>query len=332
MDSDTYEEMNIQMALNELEILDNELTKLDSEYLRKKYHKLALKWHPDKNKHINATSKFQKITDSYNYLLKNLELTAIKEINECDLETNVKSTSNIYIDILSSFILTLLKGSYNEILLNIIKDIVLGYETISLTYLRSKFETLDKQQCIELYQLLYKYKHILYISNNILEFVSLIIQEKYVTMGEKSNSERIVILRPLIMDMLEHNIYKLMVDDNLYLVPLWHNELYFDAPDGSEIVVLCQPNTPSNITIDENNNIYYDKSIEINNELKQLMTNEKCVNIDIGGRIYSIPLEKLYLKTEQIYIFEKQGISHISENDIYNIKSKADVIVKIHLV
>ena len=245
------------------------------------------------------------------------------------LNTFVSLDSKNYIDILSNFVSSLFsetkKETYNDLFLNIIKEISLGYDVITLTYLRKKFEELDKQKAIELYQLLYKYKNILYISNEILELVSLIIKEKY-------KNDRIFILKPSLKDIIEHNIYKLYVDQELYLVPLWHNELYFDSPNGSDIIVLCQPKLPSNINIDENNNIYYEIFIQIENELSNLIKNDKFVSIELGDKWFSIPLNKLHLKEEQLYIFKGQGISQILENNIYNINFKSDIIIKIILI
>ena len=326
MNSDN-DKMNIQKALDELEISLNEieLTKLDQEYIKKKYHKLALKWHPDKNNDDSANAKFQKINEAYDYLSNELYiLNGVSNTNDPFVSSNDSKESKIYIDILSNFISSLVKGSYNEMLFNIIREISLGYEVITLTYLRKKFEDLDKQKAIELYQLLYKYNNILYISNDTLELVSLIIKEKY-------KNDSVFILKPNLKDIIEHNIYKLYVDDELYLVPLWHNELYFDAPDGSEIIVLCQPKLGSNINIDENNNIYYETSIKVD---INLIKNEKFVSIEIGEKWFTIPLNKLYIKEEQIYIFKEQGIAQIpsDQKDIYNVSNKGDIIVKIRLI
>lgn len=45
---------------------------LDKCNLKKAWSNYALKWHPDKNKSENATQKFQKGLESYNYLKNNI--------------------------------------------------------------------------------------------------------------------------------------------------------------------------------------------------------------------------------------------------------------------
>ena len=343
MDSSYNDKMNIQIALDELDIsLDEiELTKLDQEYIKKQYHKLALKWHPDKNKddYLDATIKFQKINEAYDFLSNELHIINGTNIDGTNLDSSNTSNpfvssysskdSKIYIDILSTFISSLFsetkRESYTDILMNIVKEIVINYDALTLTYLRKIFEDLDKQKAIEIYQLLYKYKDVLYISSDTLELVSLIVKEKY-------KNDRVFIVKPLLKDLLEHNIYKLYVDDELYLVPLWHNELYFDSKDGSEIIVLCQPKLQEQITIDENNNIYYETNINIVSELPNLIKNKKFVSLEIGEKWFSIPLDRLQLKEEQLYRFKGQGIARILEKDMYTVSDKSDIIVKIILV
>jgi len=325
--------MDLQKALDELDIY--ELTKLDQDYIKKQYRKMALKWHPDKNGNDEfSKTKFQKINEAYNFLQKELRVIngldrddSSEDLNTSDpfVSSDSSKESKIYIDLLSNFISSLLKGNYTEVIMNIVKEITLGYETITLVYLKKKFEELDKQKAIDLYQILYKYKDILYISDETLELVSSIIKEK---LQQGKENDRVFILKPNLKDIIDHNIYKLYVDNKLYLVPLWHNELYFDGEDGSEIIVLCQPKLPTNINIDENNNIYYEISIKIDGEL---LKHNKFVSIEIGEKWFSIPVDKLYIREEQLYRFKSQGISQISEKNIYDVSCKADIIVKLIL-
>lgn len=332
------EKINLQMAFDELGISleEIELTNLTQEYVKKKYHTLALKWHPDKNYNINSTEKFQKINEAYEYLSNELYIinqeTSHYNSNTCNtfVSSGCFKDSTKYTDILNTFISSIFNKytSNTNFFINAVKEIVVNYNTLTLAYLTVIFEKIDKQQSIEIYKLLYKYNDILHIKYETLELVKLIIEEKVLQCNENI---RVFILKPLLTDLLEHHIYKLYVDDELYLVPLWHNELYFDSKDGSEIIVLCQPKLPDNVHVDEYNNIYYDTNINIECELPYLIKHKHFVSLEIGEKLFSIPLDKLYLKEEQLYRFKGQGVSRILENDIYNITSKGDVIVKITL-
>lgn len=307
------ENKKLEIALETLEINVDEISNITKDYLKKKYHKLSLKCHPDKNTEniVESTKKFQEINDSYIYLLKNL----FNENSNTFVET---PTENVYLYrvMLVGFLKLIINGEY---LLNIVQEIILNSNILTT----SIFENIDVRTAIDLYNLLCKYREVFHISNDILSYVSLLIKEKY-------KNDKIIILRASLDDLWQNNIYKLNFNGEYYLVPLWHNELYFDK---NNIIVLCNPTLPDEISIDENNNIIIDVKINIKNELSELMmANENYKIVSIGCQNFAIPLNKLLLKKYQIYKFKSQGISRIIENDIYNTSNKADVIMRIYLI
>ena len=333
--NDKEDKMDIQTALHLLDIDDftrGNYTKVTYDYVKRKYHKMALKCHPDKNGNTKeATQRFQRITNAYNYLITELELKS--EFNEyknedqddiCDTKDKDKD-SQLYTSLLSMFLAGILKVDTNkmpDLLVRIVKDIVLnGTKVISTKII----DDLDKDKSLELYNFLNKYKHILYITSETLEFVSSLIKEKY-------KNDRVYILNPSIDDLLDNNIYKLYVDEQLYLAPLWHNELYFEDQDKNDIIVLCVPQLPEDITIDENNNIHCNLLVAFEKDM--LLNQKQNLNVNIGKHILNIPIDKLYMKKEQKYIIKGEGISHIFENDIYNQTNhgKGDIIVSISFI
>lgn len=317
--SNNNNEMNIQIAFDLLDIsLDNiELTNITNEFIKKKYHRMALLHHPDKNGNsLESKHKFQMINKAYEYLSVEFALNNSEEFVS---STDSKESNNMYISILTNFITSIVKGEYSELFMTVIKDIVTGYNNISV----KMFDKLDKEKAIEVYNLLYKYRHVLYISNETLELVSSIIKEKY-------KNDRVFILNPSLTDLMDNNVYKLYIDDKLYLVPLWHNELYFDVnvdSDIGEIIVLCNPILSDELTIDENNNIYIEKTISLHSDLLK----SEFVSFVIGGKSFNITLNELRIKQKQIYRIKGEGISKIIENDIYNVSYKSDIIVTIIL-
>jgi curved DNA-binding protein CbpA len=328
-----FEPMNIKIALNLLDIPDNNLTNLSQEYIKRKYHKMALKWHPDKNGNtVEATAQFQKVNQAYTYLLNELTKSNTDNTYNSNIfadfvsSFDFKDEKNMYKSLLSVFLSNILKTESNvmkDLMTKIIKDIVLnGAKVISLKLI----EDLDKDKSIELLNFLYKYKNILYIDNETLELVSSLIKEKY-------KNDSVYVLNPSIDDLFENNIYKLYINGRLFLVPLWHNEMYFDDTLGNDIIVLCKPELPENVTMDDNNNVYYNLLVPFdkNMVLNQPQINEELIVI-IGKREFKIPLFKLYIKQEQLYVFKGKGISKIIEDDVYNVSCKGDVIIKIVFV
>ena len=343
--NETSDKMDIQTALYLLDIDDftrGNYTKVTYDYVKRKYHKMALKCHPDKNGNTKeATQQFQRITEAYNYLITELELkTDNQNIDDGFVSSSSfkgetkdnKNDSQLYTSLLSVFLAGILNVDANtmpDLLVRIVKDIVLNGSKVISTKI---IDDLDKEKSLELYNFLNKYKHILYITPETLEFVSSLIKEKY-------KNDRVYILNPSIDDLLDNNIYKLYVDEQLYLAPLWHNELYFEDPDKNDIIVLCVPQLPEDITIDENNNIHCNLLVAFDKEmlLIQKQTQNKSqnvINVNIGKHVFDIPIDKLYMKKEQKYVIKGQGISHIFEHDIYNQTNhgKGDIIVSITII
>jgi curved DNA-binding protein CbpA len=299
--------MNLNDALNILEITS--LNNLTEELLKKKYHKLALLNHPDKNGNtIDSKQRFQQILEAYSVLKR--EISYLNETRDEYVEQDHSPSVFGYSTILNLFIDGLLKGKYNEFISNIVKDIASGCKEISIKL----FEDMNKEQSLSIYNFVAKYKHVLRIDDKTLEKVREIIINKF-------NDMQIYILNPSLNDLFQNNVYKLDIDNKIYFVPLWHSELYFE----SDIIVKCNPELPENMEIDEENNLIVTERISFT---YSLLTSGPRI-IKLGGLSFELPIEQLYIRSFQTFTFKKQGISKISDNDIYNVDDKADIIVKI---
>jgi curved DNA-binding protein CbpA len=306
--------MNYKTALEILEIdmSEKKYSDVNLEYLKKHYHKLALQNHPDKNGNTKESNeKFQAINEAYNYLKREINFN----------EQGEKSSSTIYVDILQSFLSEIFAGKYNDKFYEIIKKIIVKKIPNKL------FKELNKEMAFDIYNFLSKYKNILHINQEILDNLMEIVQKKYEDVMEYYK------LNPSIDDLFENNVYKLYVNEQLFLVPLWHNELYFESSEINnfkEIIVSCEPELSKNIKIDENNNLVI--KIEFNSgDLPNLILNNGEIFFNIGKKKLSIPVNKLYMKPTQFYRIKNEGLSKINENDIYDVSIKSDIIVNITL-
>jgi curved DNA-binding protein CbpA len=311
--------MNYKEAFEILEINQNGVNynELSLEYLKKKYHKLALQNHPDKNGNtLESNEKFKQINEAYDFLQKEL-----KYLNPDDLHGNDEATapkSPIYMDILQIFMKSIFQGNYNDIISSIVKEIVTGCKTISVKL----FDDLDKDASVNIYTFLSNNRSILHLSQELLEEIREIVLKKY-------NNVIVYKLNPSINDLLNNNLYKLYVDEQLFLVPLWYNEVHFDG-SGCEILVFCEPELYEGITIDDDNNIHMEIKIDFDN-LAKLIGENKHIPITIGNKEVYIPVSELYMKKEQYYRIKQQGLSKI-KNDIHNVSEKADIIIKVNIL
>jgi curved DNA-binding protein CbpA len=82
--------MDYKKAFYILEITHNDFS---YEYLKKQYHKLSLKHHPDKNGNTyESTERFKEINEAYFYLKTELKYLDVNDM-DTNLSTNTKSVS-----------------------------------------------------------------------------------------------------------------------------------------------------------------------------------------------------------------------------------------------
>jgi hypothetical protein len=312
--------MDHKKAFDILEIDDTQNITL--EYLKKKYHKLALKNHPDKNGNtVESNNNFKEINEAYDFLKREMNYLNLSEEND-DINMNDSfHSSTMYFDMLHIFLKNILnKDIYTEIISNIIKEIISSFDKVKQKLSKKIFDELDKETSIKIYSFLSKYRSILHLSQELLEEVRGIIIDKF-------HNLQVYKLNPSINDLLNNNIYKLYVDNQLYLVPLWYNEHYFDGLD-CEILVICEPELDDNIQIDDDNNIHVELVLNTYNDILNMIMNNTNISLKIGEKPFNIPLSELHMKNEQFYKIKNQGLTKEKE-DIYDVSERGDIIVKI---
>ena len=296
--------MNSTLAREIIGFDENEPITADE--LKRKYRRLALQFHPDKNGNsAESAENFKLIHDAYEYLQMHIDS------QESDENPTASEAGDDYTTMLQRFIESIIQSPNMS---EIIKEIVMnGCKKMSTRL----FENMSKDTSMELLSFISKHRNILHIDPDTIQCVREIILEKY-------KNDQIYILNPTLDDLLENNVYKLDIDSKIYLVPLWHSEVYFDG-SGCDIIVQCIPDLPANMYIDENNALH----VNINAPFTISLLDSPMVLFKLGKQ--SFPLQVQFKRTQTCYL-HNQGISVIDEKNMYNIFPKGGVYVKITFV
>lgn len=300
---------------------------LTPKYLKTQYRKLALKYHPDKNGNtLESNEHFKNINDAHHYLNEQLNIYynnyeyEEKSDDDDDDESSYNSHTQ-YLNVLKNFIKSVIdidNREYTDILTKIVNDIIITGKQVSFRI----FEGLDKDIILNILVFLSKYKSVLNLNNDLIDYINRLVMDKY-------KNVEIYKLNPSIHDLMQNNFYKLTVNEELFLVPLWHYQTYFDG-SSCEIIAICEPNLPDNMMIDDESNLFIELKINKNEIMKHIM-NETNIDIDIGGKKYIINISNLYMKKEQYHYLKNRGLTKV-KNDICDVKEKADIIFKIMII
>ena len=287
---------------------------IDVDMIKRQYRLKALIYHPDKNKSPNAVRKFQEIHDAYEYVLR-AEEYANREFSMHDSHVADDANDESYRNLFMIFLKKILENETGQsVFYNIIQRITTMCEVKAFELL----ERLDKPTLIKTCIILTKYKEAFHITDNIIEKITQLIQTR-------NDNDECIILNPSLKDLYNNNLYKLSVNGETYIIPLWHHELVYDNL-GHDIYVNCLPDLPDHISIDENNNIH----IVVKYNIHEIWERE-YIQVQCDAMCYPIQVNTLKLTHKQNVIFAKQGLSKINAKNIYDVSNKSDVYVTVHL-
>jgi len=270
--------------------------------LRKQYHRLALRYHPDKNGDCTeSTRKFREINDAYN--------TVRAELSACDADIDEPAT---YDELLLNLIgMTCRDARLSKKLLDAIKVMVADYSHKTLS-------SIPAAVLFQCYIFMNENKDILHIPDSFLSMVGGIVKTQ-------ENGENFQVITPSLEDMYESNVLKLEYGGSVYLIPLWHSEIAFDH-DGCELSIRCVPSVPDHMSVDNNNDLH----VHVKTHVASLLQ-KAALELDIGVCKISIPVRELRIVKYQTWTSRGLGIPRIDTMDIYSNATRGDVIAHIEL-
>jgi hypothetical protein len=298
--------------------------------LKKKYRIAALKHHPDKHFNSNeSTAKFKEINEAYLYLHGVYSTETDTTFNHSHSNDNEweNEYEYCYSKLFSKFVTSLMnKFSNTQIAgLHIVIQILMN-KCATLT--SSVFNNMDCESLLFIHDLILKYSSILEIGADRLKIIHELIKKKL-------QEHDVIIIQPTISELFsENNIQIIEHEKQIYYVPLWHTELYYELNNGietkkkRELVVKCIPSLPEHIYIDEINNIYIHVRTRVEN-----IFNQTNITIMLTESIsFDIPVNMLTFKTHQTIVLKHCGIPMINTENMYDITEKMNIVVHLEII
>jgi hypothetical protein len=279
----------------------DESKKHDANTIKKSYHALALRYHPDKNKTKDAEHIFKEINEAYHFLNK-------PDLNPYDMAETIFGVCETHsINIIQS-----LEFAKFVIIYKLFKK----YR--HLFQFSLEFDTfMEKRMIYWLSQGSLKERQ----KESFSEHIS--------SSQDEEDEKETMVLRPLLDDVIVDNVYKYNHNGTQLLIPLWHHHIEYDI--SGEFVIKIMPKLPSmNFWIDANNNLHQRVKYTIS-ELWDCVLGKKYMEVFFGKKRFIFYPHDLELKMSQTWTWKMEGISRINHSNIYDVSQRADVILHIQI-
>jgi len=341
----------ITTSLKTLGFADGSVPKSLKE-LNKRYHLLALRHHPDK---VGGGGDDEAIFKEINQAHKCVKSYFYADDDDADTDTDPEHANTGYDSIFQLFIKTILVkmtatgsgggggcgGGSADAIHTIIQSILSkGIQSSVLL-----FRKMDKSSCMAIYNILSENQELFSISREIMDELTSIVEEK-------TRDDIVIRLNPSLLDMLLDRVYILNECGQTYYIPLWHSELHFKQPEDAsgEIIVLCEPELPDHVTIDEHNNIYISLDVNIQDLFRdQIVPVYITDEIKTHGFVYHLHAGDVTCQSgaRQCVLLRGSGIAvcrhnqkpatpatpaATSVNDMYKVTDRANVYAIVKLI
>jgi len=320
-------DMNHQRALEILEIEPDD--PYDEAKVKKQYHRMALKYHPDKNMSTDAAAKFQEISAAYQFL----------SLNESGFHESVD-----YKTILLSFLRTIMK---NEVQYRFIYSMVELIQKMCISRIREIFDKIDRRVLYKIYYVLDKHRDILHLSDEIMaaiydyltkpdssdHSVPMDSDDSLDTDPIKDNDEmEYVVLLPSLEKILLDNVYVFHKHGVKYIIPLWIEELVYEQEDPhKDLCIMCVPKLDADTEmIDANNNLHLWRLWNIADIWREKKND--TITLEIRPTVkHEIDLNAVKMVPKQEIVLYGKGIAKMNDENVYDVSVRGDIILHLTL-
>jgi hypothetical protein len=291
------------------------------------YRLESLKHHPDKNNNTpESTARFQEINEAYCTLLTLAD-------NDADDGGGDTTAQHVYPSSYSNIFTFFIRAKFNNN-----SSIEAALMDIIANNYNKLLANLDKQTAVQIYEFMQEYADILYLRPEDMERMRSIV-------ADKMKSDNLVILNPSLKDLIEHRVYRLEYEGQVFMVPLWHHEMYYpltgiggvgdDTKDDSELIVRCiLEDAPDYVHVDDLNNL----TIHIRTSIQRAF-DAGSITVSVIPDIFefTIPASALSVARVQTYTHSYRGeaaaigIPQINSKHMYDASALGRVDVCIEL-